>query len=119
MNANILELNNNQNLEHSRQMENSLAIVEEQNRFLDSRIGRVINQGIDFGIRAIFPNFLEDKVIGVKDAFINEGLNAAARQAVDSALELGRRALRNISEEVLEIHPRLEKLLKEAIYWGV
>ncbi|MCL2355151.1 MAG: hypothetical protein FWC68_04710, partial [Oscillospiraceae bacterium] len=104
MNSGILEMTNT--LSQSVGIGNSLALSREQNRFFDTTIGRAINRGIDLGIRAIFPDFLEDKVIEVKDALINEGLSSAIGTAIDQALELGRRALsefltrgfRNISD---------------------
>ncbi|MCL2382801.1 MAG: hypothetical protein FWC79_01160 [Oscillospiraceae bacterium] len=121
MNSNILEMTNS--LGQSVGRENSLTIAREQDRFFDTTLGRVINRGIDLGIRAIFPEFLENKVIDVKDALINEGLNSAIRTAIDQTLELGRRALsdfltrgfRNVSDarDVLETGDLLANVSKE------
>lgn len=38
-------------------------IGEEQNKFLESTFGKVVNTGIDIALRAILPNSIEDEVI--------------------------------------------------------
>ena len=47
---------------------------KEQNSFLESTLGKVIDSSVDFGLRAILPNFIEDEVIEIKDTLVNEGL---------------------------------------------
>ena len=89
--TNNITQNQNQNRQETR--ENSLALVQEQNRFFDSRFGQAIDRGIDLGIRAIFPDFLEQSVINVKNTLIQEGLREGINKAVSEAVNMGRRAI--------------------------
>ena len=61
--------------------------------FLRQLFGQMVNRGLDIGIRVVFPDFLENSIIEVKDAFIQEGLGSAVRTAIDQTMELGRQAL--------------------------
>ncbi|MDE5831166.1 MAG: hypothetical protein K2H53_06135 [Clostridia bacterium] len=40
-----------------------VTIEENQNKFLEGTLGKVINTGIDIALRAILPNAIEDEVI--------------------------------------------------------
>lgn len=46
-------------------------IGEEQNKFLESTFGKVINTGIDIALRAILPNSIEDEIIRNKRHYNN------------------------------------------------
>ena len=46
---------------------NQLVNQNEQKSFLETTLGKVINLGLDTGIRALLPNFLEEQVIDVKN----------------------------------------------------
>jgi len=91
----MLDMTNNLNQNIER--ETSLTLANEQNRFFETRIGNIINRGLDIGIRMIFPSFLEDGIIEVKDALFNEGLGSAVRTAIDETINLGRQALNFIT----------------------
>ena len=43
-------------------------LENKQNKFLESNLGKVINTGVDMGIRYLLPDLIEDQVIDVKDA---------------------------------------------------
>ena len=58
---NLLEHQEKQNLQ-----ENELLTKEEQNGFLNSTIGKIINTAVDLGLRWILPDFVENQVIDVK-----------------------------------------------------
>ena len=82
---NILEnnLSNNFNLVNS----------NEQNKFLETTLGKVINIGLDTGIRALLPNLIEDQVINIKDEILNNGFNSGIKKAISSAIDLGKSAI--------------------------
>lgn len=71
---------------------NSLVNNEKQNKFLESTIGKVINTGLNMGIRAILPDLVEDQVINIKDEIIKNGFKAGLKQTVSSAIDLGKSA---------------------------
>ena len=60
-NIDTLLKNNNINLE------NNIINERAQKKFLETMLGKTINTAIDIGIRAIFPNFVEDQVINIKN----------------------------------------------------
>lgn len=65
-------------------------IGEMQNKFLESNIGQAINSGINIGIKAMLPNFIEDEVIAVKEAIITKGFKAGIDTAINEAISLGK-----------------------------
>ena len=73
---------------------------KEQNSFLESTLGKVIDSSVDFGLRAILPNFIEDEVIEIKDTLVNEGFSEAVNKAIDSAIDIGKSAIgiENVSQ---------------------
>ncbi len=84
MEINNLEKNNNINLENNLVNENA------QKNFLETILGKTINTAVDIGIRAIFPNFVEDQVINIKDNLLNYGLKDGITKTIDDAVDLGK-----------------------------
>ena len=82
-----MELNNNMNLNNN---SNELVTEKEQNGFLESTLGKVINSALDVGIRMILPDFVEDGVVEVKDALLKGGLKEGIDTAIDGAINLGK-----------------------------
>lgn len=68
-------------------------IEKSQNNFLQTTLGKTINTGIDIGIRAILPNYIEDQVIGLKDNLLNYGLKEGIKKSVDDAINIGKGAI--------------------------
>ena len=82
-----LALNNNLNIENNK---TNIVTVAEQNSFLESNWGKLINEGINFGIKALLPDLIEDQVIEVKDSLITEGFSAALKTGIDNVIDLGK-----------------------------
>lgn len=78
----VLENSIDNNLENS--------IEKKQNNFLETTLGKAINVGLDLGIRALFPDLIEDQIINIKDTFLNEGFKEGINEIVDSAIDLGK-----------------------------
>ena len=96
-----MELIENLNLENS---------VE--NNFFQSNLGQAINSAIDVGLKAILPNFIEDDIIEIKDAFIEEGFSEAIDTAINKAVSLGKTAIGTITgsfETVSQAKKAIEK----------
>lgn len=68
-------------------------IEKEQNSFLETTLGKVINTGCDIALRAILPNAIEDEVIGIKNVIFTEGIKSGIKTAIDSAINLGKSAV--------------------------
>ena len=85
--SNDIEINSNIELDN---LEN---LDKQQNSFLESTLGQVIDSSVDLGLKAILPNFIEDEVIEIKDTLIKEGFSEAVNKAIDSAIDIGKSAL--------------------------
>ncbi len=85
-----MKLENEVNVTNSKQ---ELVTEKEQNKFLDSTLGKVVDSAIDVGLRMVLPDFIEEGVIGVKDALLQEGLKEGIDTAVSSAVDLGKSIL--------------------------
>lgn len=91
-----LEKNIDQKVENNIEISNELEsgnIEREQNSFLETTIGKVINTGCDIALRTILPNAIEDEVIGIKNVIFSEGLKSGIKTAIDSAINLGKSAM--------------------------
>ena len=62
----------------------------EQNKFLDSVLGKAIDNGIDIGIRCLLPDYIEDKVIELKDNMIKYCLKDGISQTIKSTIDTGK-----------------------------
>ena len=82
-----LALSNNLNLENNK---TNIVTIEEQNSFLESNFGKLINEGINLGLKALLPDLIEDQVIEVKDSLLTEGFSAALKTGIDNVLDLGK-----------------------------
>lgn len=85
-----MELNNNENLQVNN---NELVTEKEQNSFLESTLGKVVNSALDVGIRMVLPDFIEEGVIGIKDALMQGGLKEGIDTAINGAINLGKSVL--------------------------
>ena len=65
----------------------------EKNNFLNSVHGKTINTAIDIGLRAILPDLIENQVIDIKNALLQNGLKSGIDTAVNSAINLGKSAV--------------------------
>lgn len=76
-------------------LENNINIdlEKEQNQFLNTTFGKVINTGVDIGIRAILPDLFEDQIIEIKNNLLNYGLKEGISKSIEEAINLGKSAL--------------------------
>lgn len=69
---------------------NSNINLSSQKNFLESNLGKVVNGALNIGIRALLPDLIEDQVINIKDEIINNGFQAGVKEAISSAIDLGK-----------------------------
>jgi len=84
-----MEINNNNQI----RMNSNIEIEDKQNKFLETTLGKTINTAIDIGIRSILPDFIEGKVINIKDNLLNYGLKEGIDKTVKESIELGKNAI--------------------------
>lgn len=68
-------------------------IQEMQEKFLESSIGKTINSAIDIGLKAILPDFVEDQIISIKDAILENGFSDGLKEVVNEGINTGKSAI--------------------------
>lgn len=91
MQKNELEQNNEIKITNKNELE--------QNNFLESMLGKTINTALDIGIRTIFPQFVEDQIINLKDNLLTYGLKDGIQQTINDTIELGKSAIGIVTGE--------------------
>ena len=85
-------INLNNNIDNNLDNLNTVTL-EKQKSFLESNLGQVINGGIDLGLRALLPDFIEDQIIEVKDSILTEGFSSGIKTAIDNVVDMGKSVL--------------------------
>ena len=67
-------------MELENEINNDLKIEEKQNNFFDTMFGKVVDNGIDIGLRAILPDLIEEQVIDIKNALLKNGISEEFKQ---------------------------------------
>lgn len=81
------QLNNEKNIN------NNIEIEKEQKNFLETTIGKIVNTGLDIGIRALLPDFIDEQVINLKDNLFKYGFKEGITRTIDDAIDLGKSAI--------------------------
>lgn len=90
-----------------------------QEGFLQSKVGQIVNSAVDFGLREILPDFVEDEVIEVKDALITGGLKEGIDTAVENAINLGKNIIGIFNENYKNIDQVENSLKKGELIEGI
>lgn len=86
-------LDKNLNVEKNIGNISSLTVTKEnQNQFLQTTLGKTINGALDIGLRWILPDVIENQVIEIKDALLQNGLKEGINKAIEEAMEFGKSA---------------------------
>ena len=81
------QLNNEKNINYG------VEIEKEQKNFLETTIGKIVNTGLDIGIRALLPDFIDEQVINLKDNLFEYGFKEGITKTIDDAIDLGKSAI--------------------------
>lgn len=84
-----MENNLNNVIEIKKNLNNEI----EQNNFLETTLGKTINTGIDIGIRALLPDYIEGQIIDLKNNLIKYGLKEGIKKSIDDAINVGKSAI--------------------------
>ena len=80
-------------MEIENQINNNLEIVNKQNNFLNSTIGKAINNGVDIGLRFLLPDYIEDGIIELKNNMLSYGLKEGISKSIESVINTGKNIL--------------------------
>lgn len=90
--------------ELSNNIDNTLEnINEEQTKFLETTLGKVVDTGIDIGIRALLPNFIEEQIIDIKDNIFENGLVDGIKETVTDTIDTGKDIIGIFKGEITEV----------------
>ena len=81
------------NLENNLNKENEIIKTEDQTKFIETTLGRTINFGLDIGLRALLPDYIEQQVIDIKNTLMQEGFSNGIKKVVSSAIDFGKSAI--------------------------
>ena len=87
-----MTLNNNEIVLENK-INNNLNIEDNQKKFLETSLGKVINTGIDIGLRYVLPDIIENQIIDIKNTLIENGLKEGEQEAINSSIELGKSSI--------------------------
>ena len=80
-------------IENEVNLDNKITNNNDQTNFLETTLGKTINTGIDIGIRALLPDFIDEQIINIKDNLLNYGLKEGITKTIDDAIDLGKSAV--------------------------
>lgn len=109
------EQEKSKNIENRTKVENLIeneVTIENQNKFLQTTLGKTINTAIDIGLRGIMPKVVENQIIDIKNVLLTSGLKEGINTAIKSAIDLGKSALGIITgkfENLSQVHTAVKK----------
>ena len=88
-------------VENELKIENSLKekISDFQERFLESDIGKAVNSAIDIGLKAVLPDLIEDQIIDIKYAILENGFKEGIKEVINSGINTGKSAIGIVTGE--------------------
>ncbi|MBQ3407852.1 MAG: hypothetical protein IJH12_01430 [Clostridia bacterium] len=93
--------------------------LNKENNFFESTFGKIINNSIEMGIRALLPDYIENDVINIKNTLINQGIGEAIKETINTAISLGKSAIGVISENYENIEQAETVLEKGDLINGI
>ncbi len=90
----------------------NIEIEKEQNNFLETAIGKIINTGLDLGIKFLLPDFVENEVIEIKDSIIKDGFKEGINKAINEAIDMGKSTIGVVTgkfENIEQMQKAVEK----------
>lgn len=64
-----------------------------QKEFLETLLGKTIDNAIDIGIRVVLPDFIEEQIIDIKDNLLKYGLRDGITKTIDDIVKLSKRTI--------------------------
>ena len=93
-------------------IDNSIIIEKEQTKFINTTFGKILDSALDIGIKYIMPDLIEEEVIDIKNALLQNGLNSGIQTAVDNVVNIAKTAKGIITgnfENISQIQKAVEK----------
>lgn len=98
-------------------MERELINTQENN--IKSTIGSIMNNALEYGLKAILPDFLEEDVLEIKNAFIQEGFTDGVQEIIDKLEDVGKSVLGIFTGEFESIEQAKRVIQKNGLLDGI
>lgn len=79
-------------MELTNTINNDIELNNKQKSFFNSNLGKIVNTAIDVGLRSILPDMVENQVIDIKNALMENGINEGINVAVDKLVDFAKSA---------------------------
>ena len=89
MSTDILDNLKNTAIELENNIINS-SFFQAQKNFLETDLGKSINNAIDTGLKALLPNYIDDEIIEVKNSILTEGFSEGIKTAINNVIDFGK-----------------------------
>lgn len=66
-------------------------LEKEQNKFLETNIGKIVNGAIDLGLKVALPDWIENDFIDIKNEVFNEGFKSGVQMMIDKSIDFGKK----------------------------
>ena len=89
-----------------RELDNKVSfnIDFDQENFLNSNIGKIVDGALEIGIRKIFPDFLENSIIKIKDNIFESGVREGIGKTIKDTIEVGKNLIGIFKGEFKDIN---------------
>lgn len=67
-----------------------IELTNKQENNIKTTILSIANNALEYGLRAILPDFIEDDIIEIKDKFIEEGFTDGVQEVIDKLEDVGK-----------------------------
>lgn len=67
-----------------------LALTNTHENNISKTIANVANNALEFGLKTILPDFIEDDVIEIKNKFVQEGFTEGVQEVIDKLEDVGK-----------------------------
>ena len=84
-------------LENNKENMQLIEVQNKQKNFLDTTFGKAINNAINYGLKKILPDFIEDSVIEIKDTIFKDGIIDGIKNTINKLADLGKSAVGTIT----------------------
>ena len=89
---NNLKESKNVNLDNAKELLNEI-VNDFQNRCLKSEFDKIINSGLDIGIKIIFPDYIDDQIINLKNNLYEYGVKEGFEKTFNDSINTGKTIL--------------------------
>lgn len=98
-------------------MERELINTQENN--IKSTIGNIMNNALEYGLKVVLPDFIEEDIIEIKNAFIQEGFTDGVQEIIDKLEDVGKSIVGIFTGEFESLEQAKRVIQKDGLLDGI